>query len=158
VQHLDYPLVCARTEQLGWQGRVAFGHGSKFSCLPVTEQTAIGQRLGASGVSLAVLPATDLFNGLQPLKISTLNFCNSTVRGTPVMNKQGRIEGASNAFGIGKQMFPFLPAMGVVQPICPIHQRECEGLIATCAMVVFDSAGKLHGSAFFWRVTNLMPI
>jgi hypothetical protein len=43
------------------------------------------------------------------------------VRGAPVMKKQGRIEGSGDAFGIGKQMFPFLPAVGVVQPICPIH-------------------------------------
>jgi hypothetical protein len=43
------------------------------------------------------------------------------VRGAPVMKKQGRIEGSGDAFGIGKQMLPFLPAVGVVQPICPIH-------------------------------------
>lgn len=62
VKHLDYPQVCEITEQIGWQGRVAFGHGSKFSCLPVQAQAAIGKRLGESGVALAVLPATDLFN------------------------------------------------------------------------------------------------
>ena len=72
VQHLDYPLVCALTEQMGWQGRVAFGHGSKFSCLPVTEQAAIGQRLGAAGVALAVLPATDLFNAGRHMEHSVM--------------------------------------------------------------------------------------
>jgi cytosine/creatinine deaminase len=72
VQHLDYPLVCALTEQMGWQGRVAFGHGSKFSCLPVTEQAAIGQRLGTAGVSLAVLPATDLFNAGRHMEHSVM--------------------------------------------------------------------------------------
>jgi len=72
VQHLDYPHVCALTEQMGWQGRVAFGHGSKFSCLPVTEQAAIGKRLGASGVSLAVLPATDLFNAGRHMEHSVM--------------------------------------------------------------------------------------
>ena len=59
---LDYPLVCEITDKIGWQGRVAFGHGSKYSFMPVKEQAAIGKRLGQSGVSLAVLPATDLFN------------------------------------------------------------------------------------------------
>jgi cytosine deaminase len=72
VQHLDYPQVCTLTEQIGWQGRVAFGHGSKFSCLPVTEQAAIGQRLGAAGVSLAVLPATDLFNAGRHMEHSVM--------------------------------------------------------------------------------------
>lgn len=62
TQELDYPQVCEITERIGWQGRVAFGHGSKFSCLPVKEQAAVGRRLAEAGVSLAVLPATDLFN------------------------------------------------------------------------------------------------
>ncbi|MGQ0752835.1 MAG: amidohydrolase family protein [Betaproteobacteria bacterium] len=62
ADELDYPLVCEITDRIGWQGRVAFGHGSKFSCMPVKRQAEIGKRLAASGVSLAVLPATDLFN------------------------------------------------------------------------------------------------
>jgi len=62
VRTLDYPLVCDLTDRIGWQGRVAFGHGSKYSCLPVAKQAEVGRRLGGSGVSLAVLPATDLFN------------------------------------------------------------------------------------------------
>jgi cytosine deaminase len=72
VHQLDYPHVCAITERMGWQGRVAFGHGSKFSCLPVTAQAAIGKRLGASGVSLAVLPATDLFNAGRHMEHSVM--------------------------------------------------------------------------------------
>jgi cytosine deaminase len=62
VEELDYPQVCDITERIGWQGRVAFGHGSKFSCMPVKQQAAVGKRLGDAGVSLAVLPATDIFN------------------------------------------------------------------------------------------------
>ena len=63
VDTVDYPQVCEITDRIGWQGRVAFGHGSKYSCMPVKQQAAVGKRLGQSGVSLAVLPATDLFNG-----------------------------------------------------------------------------------------------
>jgi len=62
VKTLDYPQVCELTERIGWQGRVAFGHGSKYAFMPVKAQAAIGKRLGEAGVSLAVLPATDLFN------------------------------------------------------------------------------------------------
>jgi len=72
VQQLDYPLVCALTEQIRWQGRVAFGHGSKFSCLPVTAQAAVGKQLGEAGVSLAVLPATDLFNAGRHMEHSVM--------------------------------------------------------------------------------------
>ncbi len=72
VDQLDYPLVCEITDRIGWQGRVAFGHGSKFSCMPVKEQMAVGRRLVQSGVSLAVLPATDLFNSGRHLEHSVI--------------------------------------------------------------------------------------
>jgi cytosine deaminase len=72
VTHLDYPQVCEITERMRWQGRVAFGHGSKFSCLPVKEQAAVGKRLGEAGVALAVLPATDLFNAGRHMEHSVM--------------------------------------------------------------------------------------
>ena len=72
VDHFDYPQVCEAADRIGWQGRVAFGHGSKISCLPVKEQAAVGRRLAASGVSLAVLPATDMFNAGRHLEHSVI--------------------------------------------------------------------------------------
>lgn len=72
VTDLDYPQVCEITDRIGWRGRVAFGHGSKISCMPVREQAAVGRRLGASGVSLAVLPATDLFNSGRHMEHSVM--------------------------------------------------------------------------------------
>ena len=72
VDDLDYPKVCEITERIGWQGRVAFGHGSKFSCMPVKQQAAVGKRLGECGVSLAVLPATDLFHAGRHMEHSVL--------------------------------------------------------------------------------------
>jgi cytosine deaminase len=72
VRELDYPQVCELTDRIGWQGRVAFGHGSKYSFLPVKTQAAIGKRLGESGVSLAVLPATDLFNAGRHVEHSVM--------------------------------------------------------------------------------------
>jgi len=68
----DYPQVCEITDGIGWQGRVAFGHGSKISCLPVSEQAAVGRRLGASGVALAVLPATDIYNAGRHMELSVM--------------------------------------------------------------------------------------
>lgn len=72
VDQLDYPQVCELTDRIGWQGRVAFGHGSKFSCMPVEQQAEVGKRLARSGVSLAVLPATDLFNGGRHMEHSVM--------------------------------------------------------------------------------------
>lgn len=97
TNHFDYPQVCAATEEMGWQGRVAFGHGSKFSCLPVTEQNAVGKRLGDAGVSLAVLPATDIFNAGRHMEHSVIrgvtdanrlieNGANCTVSSNNVLN------------------------------------------------------------------------
>ena len=87
VDQLDYPQVCETTDKIGWQGRVAFGHGSKFSCLPVIEQAAIGKRLGATGVSLAVLPATDMFNAGRHME-------HSVIRGVTDANRM--IENGAN--------------------------------------------------------------
>jgi cytosine deaminase len=72
VDQLDYPLVCDLTDRMAWQGRVAFGHGSKFSCMPVKHQAAVGKRLAQSAVSLAVLPATDLFNAGRHMEHSVI--------------------------------------------------------------------------------------
>lgn len=72
IDQLDYPQVCEITERIGWQGRVAFGHGSKYACMPVAQQAAVGRRLAETGVSLAVLPATDLFNGGRHMEHSVM--------------------------------------------------------------------------------------
>lgn len=60
-QDLDIHLVCELTEQIGWGGRVAVGHGTKYSGLPPAELAALGRRMADAGVALTVLPATDLF-------------------------------------------------------------------------------------------------
>ena len=58
---MDIHQVCDLTEQYGLGGRVAVGHGTKYSCLPPDELKNLGQRLSDTGVTVTVLPATDLF-------------------------------------------------------------------------------------------------
>ncbi|MBX9751095.1 MAG: amidohydrolase family protein [Roseococcus sp.] len=58
---LDLKLVCEITDRIGWGGRVAFGHGTKIASATPEHQDRIGRMMADSGVSLAVLPATDLF-------------------------------------------------------------------------------------------------
>ncbi len=58
---LDIHLVCELTEKFGRGGRVAVGHGTKYSSLPPEGLRALGRRMADAGVSLTVLPATDLF-------------------------------------------------------------------------------------------------
>ncbi|MGI9378724.1 MAG: amidohydrolase family protein, partial [Methyloligellaceae bacterium] len=58
---LDVLLVCELTEEMGWGGRVAVGHATKYAALPPDPLAKLGQRLRDAGVTVTVLPATDLF-------------------------------------------------------------------------------------------------
>ncbi|MDN3563245.1 amidohydrolase family protein [Paeniroseomonas aquatica] len=61
--HLDTRLVCDLTEQYGWGGRVACGHLTKLSTMPLPELDAMARRMADAGVALTVLPSTDLYLG-----------------------------------------------------------------------------------------------
>ena len=68
--HLDFDLdpswshldeVCRQTERRHYQGRVTVGHATKLSALPPERLQATTERLVKTGVSITVLPATDLY-------------------------------------------------------------------------------------------------
>ena len=68
--HLDFDLdpswmhieeVCRRTSEQGWGGRVAVGHVTKLSALPLPRLEVIARMIADAGVAVTVLPATDLF-------------------------------------------------------------------------------------------------
>lgn len=61
VDDLDIYQVCDLAEKFGWGGRVAVGHGAKYSLLPIDTLKDLGKRLSDTGVAVTVLPATDLF-------------------------------------------------------------------------------------------------
>ena len=61
AEEMDVELVCDLTERYGYGGRVAVGHGTKYSLLPPDRLRALGERLASAGVAVTVLPATDLF-------------------------------------------------------------------------------------------------
>lgn len=61
ASHLDTLLVCELTQQYGWGGRVAIGHVSKLSTMPLPEFDKVAQLMQAAGVALTVLPSTDLY-------------------------------------------------------------------------------------------------
>jgi cytosine deaminase len=58
---MDIHLVCELTEQYGLGGRVAIGHGCKYSTMPPAALVALARRIADAGVAVTVLPATDLF-------------------------------------------------------------------------------------------------
>jgi cytosine/creatinine deaminase len=61
AEHLDVHLVIELTEQYRLGGRVTVGHMAKLSLLPPDELEQTARRLADAGVSVTVLPATDLF-------------------------------------------------------------------------------------------------
>jgi cytosine/creatinine deaminase len=61
AEHLDIHLVCDLTQRYGLGGRVAIGHGSKYSTMPPDDFSQLARRIAHAGVAVTVLPATDLF-------------------------------------------------------------------------------------------------
>jgi cytosine deaminase len=59
--HLDTAEVCRLADKTGWGGRVAVGHVTKLSALPLAEFGILANMLASAGVSVTALPATDLF-------------------------------------------------------------------------------------------------
>ncbi len=58
---MDIDLVCTLTEQYGLGGRVAIGHGCKYSTMKVAAFHRLATRIADAGVAVTSLPATDLF-------------------------------------------------------------------------------------------------
>ena len=58
---LDILYVCELTERFNYGGRVAVGHVTKLSTMPMERFDEISRRLADAGVAVTVLPSTDLF-------------------------------------------------------------------------------------------------
>ncbi len=52
ADEMDIDLVCALTERHGYGGRVAIGHGTKYSLLPPDRLRNLGERLASAGVAV----------------------------------------------------------------------------------------------------------
>ena len=68
--HLDFDLdpswmhlheVLRQTTAYRYGGRVAVGHVTKLSAMPLAQQVTMARQLADAGVAITVLPATDLF-------------------------------------------------------------------------------------------------
>ncbi len=58
---MDIHLVCELTKEYGMGGRVAVGHGCKYSTLPPADLETLAGVMADAGVAVTVLPATDLY-------------------------------------------------------------------------------------------------
>jgi cytosine/creatinine deaminase len=61
ADNMTFGHVCRRTEEYKYGGRVAIGHVTQATSLPVADFEAMAKRLGDAGVALTVLPSTDLY-------------------------------------------------------------------------------------------------
>src|SRR5262245_3294285 len=59
--NMDVEHVCRRTDEHKYGGRVAIGHVTKATGLPMPAFDAMAKRLADAGVALTVLPSTDLY-------------------------------------------------------------------------------------------------
>jgi cytosine deaminase len=60
TQGMQIEYVCRKTEEFGWGGRVAVGHATQMSLLPLERFSAIAAKLASAGVAVTILPSTDL--------------------------------------------------------------------------------------------------
>ena len=61
ADNMDVDHVCRRTDEHKYGGRVAIGHVTKMTSLPMDAFDAMAKRLANAGVALTVLPSTDLY-------------------------------------------------------------------------------------------------
>ena len=137
---LDIFQVCDLTDKLGWGGRVAIGHGSKYSCLPPDELRSLGKRLAESGVAVAVLPATDLFNNGRHLDYNV-------IRG--VADANALIDcGANCSISTNNVMNPFTPygdcsLIRIANMYANVVQRGTDAELAECFAMLTDRPARI---------------
>lgn len=137
---LDMYQVCDLTEKIGWQGRVAIGHGSKYSCLPPAELEAVGQRLGEAGVAVSVLTATDLFNNGRHQDYNV-------IRG--VADAHALIQhGANCTLSTNNVLNPFTPfgdcsLIRIANMYANVVQRSTEDELTECFAMLTERAARL---------------
>lgn len=61
ANNMTFDHVCRRTEEYKYGGRVAIGHVTQATSLPMAAFEAMAKRLAGAGVALTVLPSTDLY-------------------------------------------------------------------------------------------------
>ncbi len=133
-------LVCDLADQMGWGGRVAIGHGNKYSCLPEAELAALGRRLAASGVAVAVLPATDLFTSGRHLE-------HSVIRGVADANALVA-HGANCSIATNNVLNPFTPygdcsLVRIANLYANVVQRGTENDLAECFALLTERPARI---------------
>jgi cytosine/creatinine deaminase len=144
--------ICDLADRTGWGGRVAIGHGNKYSVLGDEDLAKVGQRLGAAGVAVSVLPATDLFTSGRHQE-------HSVMRG--VADANALIEhGANCSIATNNVLNPFTPygdcsLVRIANMYANVIQRGTDKDLAECfAMITERPARILRKSDYGIAVGN----
>jgi cytosine deaminase len=137
---MDIFQVMELTDRMGWGGRVAIGHGSKYSCLPPDELAALGRRLAGSGVAVSVLPATDMFNVGRHME-------HSVIRGVADANAL-IAQGANCSIATNNIMNPFTPfgdcsLIRIANFYANVVQRGTVEELSDCFSMLTDRAARI---------------
>ena len=140
AEEMDVDLVCELTERHGYGGRVAVGHGTKYSLLPPDRLRALGERLASAGVAVTVLPATDLF-------VTGRHQDHAVARG--VADANALIEyGANCSLSTNNVLNPFTPfgdcsLIRIANLYANVVQRGNEDELAECFEMLTNRSAKL---------------
>jgi cytosine deaminase len=132
--------ICDLTDRLGWGGRVALGHGNKYSCLPQAELEALGRRLARSGVAVTVLPATDLYTSGRHLE-------HNVIRGVADANAL-IAQGANCSIATNNVLNPFTPygdssLVRIANLYANVTQRGTAEDLAECFAMLTDRPARI---------------
>ncbi len=132
--------ICDLSDRIGWGGRVAIGHGNRYSCLPEAELEALGKRLANSGVAVSVLPATDLFTSGRHQE-------HSAMRGIADANAL-IAQGANCSIATNNVLNPFTPygdcsLVRIANLYANIVQRGAVKDLTGCFSMVSDRAARI---------------
>ncbi len=137
---MDIHQVCDLTDAMGWGGRVAVGHGNKYSCLPQADLVALGKRLANSGVAVSVLPATDLFTSGRHQE-------HSVMRGLADANALVAQE-ANCSIATNNVLNPFTPygdcsLVRIANMYANVVQRGTEKDLSECFAMISDRPARI---------------
>jgi cytosine/creatinine deaminase len=132
--------ICDLTDRMGWGGRVAIGHGNKYSCLTDAEAAKLGKRLADSGVAVSVLPATDIFTSGRHQE-------HSVMRGLADANAL-IAQGANCSIATNNVLNPFTPygdcsLVRIANMYANVIQRGTQKDLSDCFAMISDRAARI---------------
>jgi len=140
ADEMDIGLVCDLTERHEYGGRVAVGHGTKYSLLPPDRLRTLGERLASAGVAVTVLPATDLF-------VTGRHQDHAVVRGVADANAL-IAHGANCSLSTNNVLNPFTPygdcsLIRIANLYANVVQRGSEEELAECFEMLTRRSARL---------------